>query len=137
MLSKLKEEAAAIGINISSADENEIVFESANDTDNEVRFIPDCIVISFAAGFNEYGYDSSKEGELEKMLELEDIINNKVDEQLKDRGYYWDTSEIAYGVDNPDFRVLLVEYFKDIKDSPIEVIKEIQWALDFIDKHRF
>ena len=64
------------------------------------------------------------------MLELEELVKQRVNDALSKQGYTKASAEIAYGVDNPDIRVLLVDFYKEVKD-PREAVAAIKWALDF------
>ncbi len=136
MISKIKEKASAAGIEIKSFDDSEIVFSSRTEAGHEVRFVHDSVIISFAAGFSDYGFDPEKDNEVDKMQELEDVIRKDVDTPLDKKGYALDRAEVIYGVDNPDFRVMTVDYYKDVK-GPDKAVNEIKWALKMIDGKEF
>ena len=136
MMRQLKKEAESFGLKIMVADEQDIIFAPLSETVNEVGFHMDAVLISFAADFSEYDFNPEKDCEYDKMIEIEEIINSKVDAELSERGFIRENTEIAYGIEDPDFRVLLIDYYKDVKTAE-DAINEIKWALTFVDEHKF
>ena len=61
MIPQVKKEAGAAGISITAADEHELVFAPlGGDSGNEVRFVQDTVILSFAVDFAAYGFDSEQ-----------------------------------------------------------------------------